>query len=102
MHLHTLKGKRPLTKSMKLHNGKDVMTIPGNQITDARNSLGETQREFGQRFLVDQATVSRWEQNGLPDRGLTAVAVKSFLNSMGIGRTAHVLRQQPRAKRRRA
>jgi transcriptional regulator with XRE-family HTH domain len=37
----------------------------GEKIRVLRQSLRESQEEFGQRFSVEQATVSRWE-NGEP------------------------------------
>lgn len=43
-----------------MHNS--LMTeIIGNKIKQLRNSLNETQGVFGERFGVEQATVSRWE-----------------------------------------
>ena len=40
----------------------------GKRIRALRDSLNETQDEFGARFEVEQATVSRWERGSLPER----------------------------------
>jgi DNA-binding transcriptional regulator YiaG len=34
-----------------------------------REHLGESQKTFARRFGVNQCTVSRWETEGLPNRG---------------------------------
>lgn len=52
------------------------MTI---SIKEARHRLGESQEAFARRMGVDQATVSRWETRGLPDRGFTREVVERRL-----------------------
>lgn len=51
-------------------------------IKKARKALRESQAAFGSRFGVDQATIHRWEKNGLPDQGTARVAVETFLESL--------------------
>lgn len=45
----------------------------------AREGLKETQEQFGRRFGVDQSTVHRWENEGVPDRGTSRMAVGRVL-----------------------
>ena len=47
-----------------------------------RENLGESQARFGERFGVDQATVHRWEKNGLPAHGTARAAVENFIKSI--------------------
>lgn len=53
-----------------------------DEIKAARVALKETQAQFGLRFGVDQTTIHRWEEHGLPDRGTARVAVENFLESL--------------------
>jgi DNA-binding transcriptional regulator YiaG len=53
------------------------MLDPQN-IKALRESLGETQAQFGDRFGVDQSTVHRWETAGLPNGGAARTAVERF------------------------
>ena len=53
--------------------------MDGEQIKVARTNLGETQAVFAARFGVDQSTVHRWEENGVPDRGTTAFLIEKVL-----------------------
>lgn len=53
-----------------------------DEIRAARELLGESQAAFGRRFGVDQATVHRWEKNGLPERGTAQVAVGNLLREL--------------------
>ena len=46
-----------------------VIDMDGQRIRKARERLGESQEAFGQRCGVDQATISRWETEGIPERG---------------------------------
>ena len=46
-----------------------------------REELRESQRQFGKRFGVDQATIHRWETKGPPERGAARHAVMTFLRS---------------------
>jgi DNA-binding transcriptional regulator YiaG len=43
-----------------------------------RTSLGESQSAFAERFGVDQSAVSRWEKDGLPNRGAARRAVEKL------------------------
>lgn len=42
-----------------------------------RKSRGWTQEQMAQHFGVDKATVWRWEKGGVPDRGVTRVAIET-------------------------
>lgn len=53
----------------------------GRDIQAVREELRETQRDFGKRFGVDQATIHRWETKGPPERGAARHAVMTFLRS---------------------
>lgn len=48
-------------------------------IKTVRETLGESQARFGERFGVDQSTVHRWETEGLPKRGVARHAIETFL-----------------------
>ena len=39
-----------------------------------RKRLGLSQADFAKEFFVDQSTISIWERDGLPDRGLVTKA----------------------------
>lgn len=52
------------------------------QIKAARTALGETQAAFAARFGVDQATIHRWETDGVPTRGTTRLAVETVLEKL--------------------
>ena len=45
-----------------MDENRDVRTL--------RQKLGLSQQQMAGRFYVDQSTVSDWERNGLPNRGL--------------------------------
>lgn len=47
-----------------------------------RESLGESQAAFGERFGVDQSTVHRWEKEGLPGRGVARRAVEKLAEEL--------------------
>jgi transcriptional regulator with XRE-family HTH domain len=49
------------------------------QIKTVRNNLKETQAAFAARFGLDQATISRWENKGIPERGPARMAVERLL-----------------------
>ena len=53
-----------------------------DEIKTAWKLLGESQAAFAERFGVDQATIHRWEKNGLPERGAAPVAVENLLNEL--------------------
>lgn len=53
-----------------------------DEIKAARRRLGETQAAFAKRFGVDQATIHRWEKDGLPRRGAAQVAVENLLTEL--------------------
>ena len=50
-----------------------------DQLKKVRLRLGESQAVFALRFGVDQATVHRWESNGIPGRGTTQKTIERFL-----------------------
>lgn len=54
----------------------------GPDIKKARELLGESQQEFGDRFGVDQSTVARWEQDGPPKRGPGRMAIQRVLDEL--------------------
>lgn len=56
--------------------------LTASDIRQARGRLGESQTEFGTRFGVDQSTIHRWETDGLPDRGVTRMAVERMLGEI--------------------
>ncbi len=56
--------------------------MTGEQIKAARKALKETQGAFAARFGVDQSTIHRWETEGVPERGVTAIAVRQVLDSL--------------------
>lgn len=45
-----------------MDTNRDVRTL--------RQKLGLSQQQLAERFYVDQSTISDWERNGLPKRGL--------------------------------
>lgn len=53
--------------------------ITGEQIKAARERIGESQEAFSRRLRIDQATLSRWETKGVPDRGPASIAVEAVL-----------------------
>ena len=60
-----------------MHN--PAMMLTSDDIKAVRASLGESQAAFAARFGVDQATIHRWETDGLPKRGTARVAVEQML-----------------------
>jgi DNA-binding transcriptional regulator YiaG len=52
------------------------------EIKAARNRLKESQAAFASRFGVDQATIHRWETEGLPKRGTARMAVENVLKDL--------------------
>lgn len=51
-------------------------------VRSVRESLGESQTAFAERFGVDQSTVHRWETEGLPERGVARHAVEKLLQEL--------------------
>jgi DNA-binding transcriptional regulator YiaG len=51
-----------------------------------RTSLGESQTAFAERFGVDQSAVSRWEKEGLPNRGAARNAVEKLADEVSRAR----------------
>ena len=47
-------------------------------IKELREDLGESQQVFADRFAVTQSTVSLWEKNGAPTRGV----VRKYLDQL--------------------
>lgn len=58
------------------------MPVTGEALKEVRTRLGESQTTFAERFGVDQATVSRWETEGPPDRGLAAKLLERVLGEI--------------------
>lgn len=58
------------------------MCITGRALKKIRGDLGESQTTFAERFGVDQATVSRWETEGPPDRGMAAKLISRVLEDL--------------------
>jgi DNA-binding transcriptional regulator YiaG len=56
--------------------------IKAARIKAARIRLKESQTAFAARFGVDQATIHRWETEGLPRRGPARKAVESVLKEL--------------------
>ena len=52
----------------------------------ARKRLGESQEEFATRFGVNQSTVNRWENGGVPEHGPARIAVEHVLAGIAIQR----------------
>ena len=48
----------------------------------ARLMLGESQATFAKRLGIDQGTLSRWEQLGVPQNGPAEMAVASLMEKL--------------------
>lgn len=59
------------------------MRITGELLRATRARLGESQTTFAGRFGADQATISRWETEGPPDRGMAAKLIERVLVDLG-------------------
>lgn len=59
-----------------------VGPVPKDAIRMARAALGESQIEFARRIGVTQPTLCRWEQSGLPRRGLSQLAMVRVLHEI--------------------
>lgn len=64
------------------------MHITGKALKKIRGDLRESQTTFAERFGVDQATVSRWESEGPPDRGMAAKLIARVLDDLSVGARA--------------
>lgn len=53
--------------------------VDSNSIKAAREKVGESQAAFGGRFGVDQSTIARWENGGIPTRGPARIAIEREL-----------------------
>lgn len=62
-------------------NTDEQVKISGEQVKAARERIGESQTAFARRFGVDQATVHRWENRGVPD-GTAQIAVQRVLQEL--------------------
>lgn len=60
------------------------MHITGKALKKIRGDLSESQTTFAERFGVDQATVSRWESEGPPDRGMAAKLIARVLDDLAV------------------
>jgi len=56
-------------------------------IRDVRDQLAMSQADFAAKLGVDQSTISLWEKNGPPKRGLIRAALESKLAEMVRERT---------------
>ena len=56
--------------------------VSPEQIKRVRRARGESQSEFAKHFGVDQSTIHRWETYGIPERGMTPVAVDRILKDI--------------------
>jgi len=54
-------------------------------IKAVRERLGESQEKFAERFGVDQCTISRWETDGLPDRGPSKLIERAIRDLRPVG-----------------
>lgn len=59
------------------------MQITGELLRATRARLGESQTTFAGRFGADQATISRWETEGPPERGVAAKLIERVLDDLG-------------------
>lgn len=60
-------------------------------IQELRQSLGLSQRAFGQLVGVDAVTVSRWESSDATPRGLSDQVVRALSKIVGAGRGKELL-----------
>ncbi len=56
--------------------------MDGRKLRKERERLGESQDEFAKRFGVDQATISRWENNAVPPRGSSLKLIQIVLSGL--------------------
>ena len=56
--------------------------MDGRKIRKERERIGESQDEFAKRFGVDQATISRWENNAVPPRGSSLKLISLVLAAL--------------------
>lgn len=63
-----------------MHNR--AMPATSDDIKAARTALKESQAAFASRFGVDQATIHRWETEGVPERGTARLAVEKVLEGL--------------------
>lgn len=59
-----------------------VAMITGEEVKAARKRLGENQAQFAARFGVDQSTLHRWENKGVPEHGAAKLAVERVLRDI--------------------
>lgn len=61
---------RPKAEPCKFHPMEKGRRDPalGQRIRELRQQLGDSQAVFGERFGVEQPTISRWEKGYLPER----------------------------------
>jgi DNA-binding transcriptional regulator YiaG len=58
-----------------------VMPMRGQDLKAIRESVNESQAQFAERLRIHQATIARWEANGVPP-GSAEVAVKSLMQKL--------------------
>jgi DNA-binding transcriptional regulator YiaG len=60
----------------------NTQTLGPKALRKARDALGETQGQFAVRLGINQATLSRWERDGLPKGGTAAFLVQRVLDDL--------------------
>ena len=55
-------------------------------VRSVRESLGESQARFAERFGVNQVTIHRWEKKGLPEHGVARRAFETFVEVLEASR----------------
>lgn len=56
--------------------------VTAEHIRAARAALNESQSAFGDRFGVDQCTISRWERRGPPAQGFVQTGIAVVLDAL--------------------
>jgi len=64
--------------------------ITAADIRVARARLGEDQAEFAKRFNVDRGTISRWERDGLPEKGPSMRLAEYVLAELSVSQSQEV------------
>jgi DNA-binding transcriptional regulator YiaG len=59
-----------------------AMQITAELLRIVRNDLGESQAEFARHFGCDQTTIHRWETDGPPQSGITAMMLELVLPNL--------------------
>jgi DNA-binding transcriptional regulator YiaG len=59
------------------------MMLSAAAIRATREQLGENQAKFAKRFGVNQCTISRWETEGLPTKGVAKLIERAIRELRG-------------------